>query len=152
MFHLSCYNLPIKLWWTAIFEPVEVGKSYIPQKKPWIVKSESSFDIGSSSVMRGSRWVLLKVLLFQLYGVGQSQDDATPSFFPDSKSFILWLSNKSHLFLNCFGRGKEGEGIVYTSYRASTVLGGPKHMATPVWQSQQQLRLKMLFFFLDNER
>ena len=55
---------------------------------------ESSFKIESSSIMKGFRQVLVKVLLFQLDRRGHSQDDAMPSFFPDSKSFILGLSNK----------------------------------------------------------
>ena len=63
---------------------------------------------------------------------------ANPRMMPHLVSFLIQralyygFQTRSHLFLNCFGRGKEGEGIVYTSYRASTVLGGPKHMATPV--------------------
>ena len=44
--------------------------------------------------MRGSRRVLVKVLLFQLDGCGHPQDDATSSFFLDSKSSILGLSNE----------------------------------------------------------
>ena len=42
--------------------------------------------------MRGSSRVLGKVLLFQLDGQGHPQDDATPSFFPDSRIFIPELS------------------------------------------------------------
>ena len=44
--------------------------------------------------MRGSRGVLVNVLLFQLDGCGHPQDDATSSFYLDSKSSILRLSNK----------------------------------------------------------
>ena len=44
--------------------------------------------------MRGSRRVLLKVLLFQLDGHGHSQDNAMPSFFHDSKNSIVGLSNE----------------------------------------------------------
>ena len=48
--------------------------------------SEQSFEIGLISVMRGSRQVLVKVVLFQLRGRrGHPQDDATPNFFADSK-------------------------------------------------------------------
>ena len=43
--------------------------------------------------MRDSRQVLVKVVLFQLRGRGHPQDNATPSFFPDSKSSILGLLN-----------------------------------------------------------
>ena len=38
--------------------------------------------------------ILLKVVLLQLSGHGNSNDDATPSFDPDSNSFILGLSNE----------------------------------------------------------
>ena len=55
---------------------------------------ENSFRIESTSFMRGSRRVLVKVLLFQLDGRGHSQDDTTPSFFPDSKTSIIGLSNE----------------------------------------------------------
>ena len=44
--------------------------------------------------MKGSRQVLVKVVLFQLGGRGHPQDDATPIFFADSKSPILGLSNE----------------------------------------------------------
>ena len=55
---------------------------------------ESSFKIESTSIMRGSRQVLVKVLLFQSDGRGHPQDDAMPSFFPDSKNSIVGLSNE----------------------------------------------------------
>ena len=38
--------------------------------------------------------ILLKVVLFRLSGRGNSNDYATPSFDPDSHSFILGLSNE----------------------------------------------------------
>ena len=44
--------------------------------------------------MRGSIRVLVKVVLFQLRGQGHPQGDAEPNFFPDSKSFLLGLSNE----------------------------------------------------------
>ena len=54
---------------------------------------ESSIETGTISVMEGSRRGLVKVVLFRLDGRGHPQDDATPSFFPDSKSSIQGLSN-----------------------------------------------------------
>ena len=54
--------------------------------------NERSFETGRISIMRGSRRVLVKVVLFQIRGHGHPQDDATPNFFPDSKSSILGLS------------------------------------------------------------
>ena len=56
--------------------------------------NESSLKTGKISVMRDSKQVLVIVLLFQLRVRGQPQDNAMPSFFPDSKSSILWLSNE----------------------------------------------------------
>ena len=56
--------------------------------------NDNSFENGSSSVMRGSRRVLVKVVFFQLDGNGNPLNDAVPSFFADSKSSILGLSNE----------------------------------------------------------
>ena len=56
--------------------------------------NESSLQTGKISVVRDSRQVLVKVFHFQLRGRGHPQDNATPSFFPDSKSFILGVSNE----------------------------------------------------------
>ena len=56
--------------------------------------NESSLKTGKISVMRDSGQVLVKVVLFQLKGPGHPQDNATPSFFPDSKTSILGLSNE----------------------------------------------------------
>ena len=55
---------------------------------------QSSFENESSSIMRGSKRVLVKVVLFQLRGHGHPQDDATTNFFADSKRPILGLSNE----------------------------------------------------------
>ena len=55
---------------------------------------ERSFETGRISVMKGSRRVLVKVVLFQLRGRGHPQDDATPNFCADSKRPILGLSNE----------------------------------------------------------
>ena len=55
---------------------------------------DRSFETGRISVMKGSRRVLIKVVLFQLRGHGHPQDDATTNFFVDSKRPILGLSNE----------------------------------------------------------
>ena len=44
--------------------------------------------------MRGSRQVLVKVVLFQLRGRGHPKNDAMPNIFPDSKSPMIGLSNE----------------------------------------------------------
>ena len=55
---------------------------------------ESNTETGRISVMKGSRGVLVKVVLFQLRGRGHPQDSAIPNFFPNSKHPILGLSNE----------------------------------------------------------
>ena len=55
---------------------------------------ESNNETGRISIMKGSRQVLVKVVLFWLRGRGHPQDDATPNFFADSKRPIQGLSNE----------------------------------------------------------
>ena len=55
---------------------------------------ESNTETGRISVMKGSRRVLVKVVLFQLRGRGHPQDDATPNFFANPERPILGLSNE----------------------------------------------------------
>ena len=55
---------------------------------------EKSFETGRISIMEDSRRVLVKVVLFQLRGQVHPQGDAKPNFLPDSKSFLLGLSNE----------------------------------------------------------
>ena len=56
--------------------------------------NERSFETGRISIMRGSRRVLVKVVLFQLRGHGHPQDDATTNFSANSKRPISGLSNE----------------------------------------------------------
>ena len=65
---------------------------------------ESNTETGRISVMKGSRQVLVKVVLFQLRGRGQPQDDATPNLFADSKRPISGLQMRYHLFQKFFGK------------------------------------------------
>ena len=51
--------------------------------------------------MGGATPILLKVVLFRLSGRGNSNDDATPNFDPDSNIFILGLLNEI-LFVSKF--------------------------------------------------
>ena len=55
---------------------------------------ESNTETGRISVMKGSRRVLVKVVLFQLRGPSQPQNDATANFFENSERPILGLSNE----------------------------------------------------------
>ncbi len=65
----------------------------------WLVLSSNSSGsllvlVGYGiSLLGGVRPILVKVVLFQLFGRGHSQDDAPPSFFLNSKSPILGISN-----------------------------------------------------------
>ena len=55
---------------------------------------ERTIETGRISVMKGSRRVLVKVVLFQLRGRSQPQNDATANFFANSERPILGLSNE----------------------------------------------------------
>ena len=55
---------------------------------------ESNTETGRISVMKGSRQVLVKVVLFQLRGPSQPQNDATAYFYANSERPISGLSNK----------------------------------------------------------
>ena len=55
---------------------------------------EISFEIGRLIVMRGSIQVPVKVVLFQLRGHSQHQNDATANFFENSTRPILGLTNE----------------------------------------------------------
>ena len=56
--------------------------------------NERSFETGRISILRGSRQVLVKVVLFQLRGHGHPQDDATTNFSANSERPISGLSNE----------------------------------------------------------
>ena len=58
------------------------------------MRFERSFETGRISVIKGSRRVLVKVVLFQLRGCGHPQDDATTNSFANSKCPTLGLSNE----------------------------------------------------------
>ena len=64
---------------------------------------ERSFETGRISVMKGSRSVLVNVVLFQLRGRGQPQDDAMPNFFAEVLNALYkGFQMKYHLFQNIF--------------------------------------------------
>ena len=62
-------------------------------------------EIRIISVMRGSTQVLVKVVLFQLRGNGHPQGIATTNFFPNSKGFLLGLSNEVSLVSGFLKKG-----------------------------------------------
>ena len=53
---------------------------------------ESNSETERISVMKGSKGILVKVVLFQLRGHGHPQNDANPNYFPCSKSSISGFS------------------------------------------------------------
>ena len=55
---------------------------------------ESNTETGRIFFMEGSRRVLVKVVLFQLRGRSQPQNDSTANFFANSERPILGLSNE----------------------------------------------------------
>ena len=55
---------------------------------------ERSFETRRVSVMKGSRRVQVKVVLFQLRGGSQPKNDATANFFANSERPLLGLSNE----------------------------------------------------------
>ena len=56
--------------------------------------NEIILKTGKISVMRDSRQVPLKIVLFQLRGCSHPQVNAPPNLFPDSNSSILGLSKE----------------------------------------------------------
>ena len=55
---------------------------------------ERSIETGRISITKGSRQVLVKVVLFQLRGRSHPQNDDTANLFANSKCPILGLSNE----------------------------------------------------------
>ena len=55
---------------------------------------ESNTETGRIFVMKGSRQVLVKVVLFRLTGHSQPQNHATANFFANSERPILGFSNE----------------------------------------------------------
>ena len=74
---------------------------------------ESNTETGRISVMKGSRRVLVKVVLFQLRGHGHPQDDATPNLFLDSKGPVLGLSNKVSFVSELFQKDVQNSKNVF---------------------------------------
>ena len=66
----------------------------------------------STSDVLSSSPILVKMMLFQLGGLGQAKDDARPNFSPDSKSLLLGLLNGvsfvKEIFWEC---GKKSQNV-----------------------------------------
>ena len=71
--------------------------------------------------MRGSRQVLVKVVLFQLRGRGHPQDRAKLNFFPDSKSSILGLSNEVSFVTEYFWKDGENQENIFRKRYANQI-------------------------------
>ena len=57
--------------------------------------------------------ILVRVVLLQLSGYGNCQDDATPIFSSDSKSSVLVLSNDTSFVSGFFGKMVKEPKIFY---------------------------------------
>ena len=83
---------------------------------------ERSFETERIYVMKGSRRVLVKVVLFQLRGRGLPQDDARPDFFADSKRPILGLSNDISFVPDFFWEGGENNQTSFFFIRCCILI------------------------------
>ena len=70
------------------------------KRKPYNLPFEGNTETGQISVMRGSRPVLVKVVLFWLKGPGHPQDDTTPVFFLFLIALCQGFHMRYHLSLN----------------------------------------------------
>ena len=77
---------------------------------------ESNTETGRISVMKGSRQVLVKVVLFQLRGCSQPQNDAMPNSFANSKRPILGLSNEVSFVPEILWKDGENKENVFPLY------------------------------------
>ena len=57
--------------------------------------------------------VSIKVVLFQLRGRGDPQNDATPNIFPDSKSLLLRLSNEVSFVSEIYWKGGQNSPNIF---------------------------------------
>ena len=81
---------------------------------------EKSFETVRISVMKGSRWVLVKVVLFQLRGRGHPQDDATPNFLLILNALYKGFQMRYHLFQKFFGKMVKIKDISFLLTREDT--------------------------------
>ena len=65
---------------------------------------ESNTETGRISAMKGSRRVLVKVVLFQLRGRGHPQDDAMSNFLLILNALHKGFQMRYHLFQKFFGK------------------------------------------------
>ena len=65
---------------------------------------ECNTETGRISVMKGSKRVLVKVVLFQLRGHSQPQNDATAIFLKILNALCKGFQMRYHLFQKFFGK------------------------------------------------
>ena len=93
------------------------------KRKLWIVVNENSFETIRISVKKGSRRVLVKIMLFQLREHIHPQDGATLSFFIWIRSSLLVLSLDVSFVLKFFWKGDKN---------SKKWTSGPIYMEDPV--------------------
>ena len=78
------------------------------------------YHFNSDSIFRQQYFlagpVLAKVVHFQIKGHGNPQDDATPTFFPDSKSSTLALLKSMSYVSELFWEGGESQQNFFSLY------------------------------------
>ena len=82
---------------------------------------ESNTETGTISVMKDSRRVLVKVVLFQLRGHSQHQNDATANFFANSKCPILGLSNEVSIVPEILCKDGSSKGNIFSLYQGYNI-------------------------------
>ena len=99
----------------------------------WAIRNRSTnfhdflpfgFETGRISLMKSSRRVLVKVVLFQLRGRDHPQDDATSNFFPDSERPLKGFQMRYHLFQKFFGKMVEIKEMSFPFTRGMILMFG----------------------------
>ena len=90
---------------------------------------KKSFETGRISVMKGSKQVQVKVVLFQLRGRGHPQDDAIPNFFANSKRPIFGLSNEVSFVPEILWKDVRIKETSFLSTREDTNFLSPLYIA-----------------------
>ena len=104
-------------------------KVLYPKRKPYNVLFESNTKTGRFSVMRNSRRVLVKVVLFQLKRPGHHQNDTTPIFFLILIALCQGFQMIYYLFLNSISK------MVKTIKVFSRKVAVPRYMSTSLYTS-----------------
>ena len=138
---MAIYVVKCTFFWTSNFD----GSPFLCQlrqerviylkRKPYHPLFERSFAIGIIFTMKGSKQILVKVVLFQLIGCGHPQGDAQPNFFLILKALYQGFQMRYHLFLKFVGKLVEIAqtfclNLAIQRYMSTSVIGNRKISAT----------------------